>query len=114
MKTVIKDIFLKQMFSIQKIYLIFIDGYHFYLKGRKSGNVISLFVAFITKALCCPNKDFKASTKSWITTKNVHSVVQFNQKAQLKPYIDMNTKLRKEAKNDFEDDFLKLMNNSIL
>ena len=29
-------------------------------------------------------------------------VIQFNQKAWLKPYIDMNTELGKEAKKDFE------------
>ena len=34
--------------------------------------------------------------------KNVHRVIQFNQKAWLKPYIDMNTKLQTEARNDFE------------
>ena len=31
----------------------------------------------------------------------------------MKPYIEMNTKLRTEAKTDFEKDFFKLKNNSV-
>ena len=37
--------------------------------------------------------------------KKVHKVLHFNQEAWLKPYVDMDIKLRKEAKNNFEKDF---------
>ena len=45
--------------------------------------------------------------------KRVHRVIEFRQEAWLRPYIDMNTKLRTEAKNYFKKDFFKLMNNSV-
>ena len=48
-----------------------------------------------------------------IILKKVHWVIQFNQEAWLKEYIDTNTKIRTEAKIDFEKDFFKLMNNSV-
>ena len=33
--------------------------------------------------------------------KKVHNIIQFNQKAFLRSYIDMNKELKKKAKNDF-------------
>ena len=45
--------------------------------------------------------------------KKVHTVIKINQNTWVKQYIYMNIDLRKKAKNDFEKDLFKLMNNAI-
>ena len=55
----------------------------------------------------------KQALNNGLILKDVHRVIKFNQEAWLKPYINMNTKLTKEAKSEFGKDFVKLMHNSV-
>ena len=56
---------------------------------------------------------FKQALKHGLRLKKVHKAIAFHQEAWLKKYVDMNTELRKQAKNEFEKQFFKCMNNHV-
>ena len=58
-------------------------------------------------------RSLKEALNYELKLKKIHRIIEFNQESWLKPYIDMNAELRKIAKNDFEKDFFKLMNNVV-
>ena len=58
-------------------------------------------------------RNLKQALNHRLILKKVHKVIKFNEDAWLKPYICMNTGLRKKAKNDFKKDFFQLMNDAI-
>ena len=59
-------------------------------------------------------KNLKQALNHGLVLEKVHRVIKFNQNIWQKAYIDMNTELRKKAKNDFEKYFFKLMNKVVL
>ena len=58
-------------------------------------------------------KNLMQCLKAGLKLKKIHRGIKFYESAFLKPYINKNTSLRTKAKNDFEKDFFKLMNNSV-
>ena len=67
-----------------------------------------------------PKKNYKVYYKSLeyylklgVKVTKVHRILTFDEKPFLKEYIDLNTELRKQSKNDLEKDLFKLMNNAI-
>ena len=67
-----------------------------------------------------PKKNYKVYYKNLeyyfklgIRVTKIHRISTFDEKPFLKEYIDLNTELRKQSKNDLENDLFKLMNNAI-
>ena len=55
----------------------------------------------------------KFVVKMGIKVTKVHRIIKFKQDNIIKDYIELNTKMRTEAKTEAEKDIFKLMNNSL-
>ena len=83
-------------------------------KGIESCGVEKLIPNLYNKekyVLHCEN--LKLYEKLGLKIKKIHKGIKFYEEDFMKKYIDLNTKLRTEAKNEFEKVFFKLMNNSV-
>ena len=58
-------------------------------------------------------KALDQALKYGLKFKKVHRVIDFQQSRWMKAYIMLKTRLRKGAKNEFENDFFKLMNHTV-
>ena len=115
MKKGMKGIFLKLMFNILKNYMNFIMIYHFCHRRMTIEKVEKLVDNLHDKTEYVINiRNLKQALNNGLVFKKVYRVIKFNQNPWLKPYNDMNTDLRKKAKNGFfQEDFFKLMNNAV-
>ena len=91
-----------------------------YCKGLKdsenisSGRVHKLVPNLMTKEKYVLHyRNLQQYLSLGLKLKKVHRVLEFTQKPWMKKYIDFNTEKRTMAKNSFEKDFFKLMNNSV-
>lgn len=59
------------------------------------------------------DRNLQLDVEHGLKLRKVHRVLEFNQSPWLAQYIEYNTQKRMGAKNSFERDFFKLMNNSV-
>ena len=81
------------------------------IKIDKTDKLISSFLP--KKHYVLHYKNLKQYVQEGMILKKVHRGIKVKQTPWMEPYIRKNTELRKKAKNVFEKDFFKLMNNSV-
>ena len=97
MEKTMKNIFLNLVFSIRKIYTIFTINYHFYQKEWNLKKSKPLYLLYMIKM----NRLFKQKKLKQVLILRL-TLIKFKEKAWLKPYNDINAKLSKKSKRDFD------------
>ena len=89
------------------------DDLPFMCKRMKINGVEKLILNLFDKKRYIHIRALDQASKHGLVLEHIHRAIEFKQSVWMKEYIDFNTKLRTAAKNDFEKDFYKLMNNSV-
>ena len=106
------------LLEVDVVYLRELHDYHNdlpFMCGRMTINVVEKLVPnlYYEKRYVIHIRALDQALKHGLVLEKIHRAIEFNQSAWMKENIDFNTKLRTKAKNDFEKDFYKLMNNVV-
>ena len=114
MKKVMKNIFLKLMFNnLKKLHELHNDS-PFLPERMKIEKVEKLVADLNDKTEYFTHiRNLKQALNHGLVLKKLHRIIKFNQNVWLKLYIDMDTDLRKKAKNYFEKNFFELMSSAV-
>ena len=90
------------------------NEYPLAIEKMKVGNVEKLISNLRNKEKYVLHyKNLKQYLSLGLKVTKIHKGIKFHEEDFMKKYIELNTRLRIDAKNEFEKDFFKLMNNSV-
>ena len=103
------------MSNTQKNDMNVIKTYHFYWKRKKIKKVEKLITNLNDKnGYFIHIRNLKQALSHGLILKNIHRLSKYKQISYMNTKnVNMNTKLRQKARNNFEKDFFKWMNNAV-